>query len=261
MAITSTDLFNNSANYAVNQNDPTNIQDPNKANNDRYLQFMQSLPQFQHDLTNQAVDQGAQGYNEEKSTIDKSANRRGLLYSGLKQGAEQGAANKAANQTQGQIAKQNADLSDYASGYGTQVAQSNAAKVQSDVSAAMNRYKDAQAQHSQNQQGIGQLLQGIGTGAALYAASDKNLKNDIKSGDRASQDMIDKLESKSFSYKDDPDKKQQLGIIAQDLEKSPMGKAIVVDTPKGKHIDIAKALSAVLAVQSVMNKRLNKAGA
>ncbi len=37
-----------------------------------------------------------------------------------------------------------------------------------------------------------------------------------------------------------------------------MGKTLVVETPKGKGVDTMKALAAVMAVQSALNKRLKK---
>lgn len=249
------------AQYDFGQSAATNAQNMVNNQNQAYQGFMSKLPSYQTNMNNQTVDQGAQAYNAQKDTIDKSANQRGLLYSGLKQGAEQGAATQNAQNTQSQIATNNQNLNNYASGYGNQVANSNLANYQSNVGAAFNGYQNQLQTYNQGLGFLGQAAQGAGAGAALYAASDKKLKNDVKDGDKSAQDMVDNLKSKTFSYKDDPEDKHQLGILAQDMEKSPMGKAVVVETPKGKALDIGKALSAVLAVQSVMNKRLHKAGA
>lgn len=237
-----------------------NAQNMLNNNNQQYQGFLNNLPTYQQNLTNQAVDQGAGEFNQEKGSIDRSANARGLLFSGLKQGAEQGAANKAANKTQQTIASNNASLNDYASGYGNQVAQANIAKEQGDTNSAIQTYQQQMQAYNQSQQMMGMGGQGLLSLGALVA-SDEKLKENIKDGDEHAQDMIDNLSAKKFSYKADPDKKEQIGVMAQDMEKSPMGKAVVVETPGGKGLDIGKALSAVLAVQSVLNKRLKKESA
>jgi uncharacterized coiled-coil protein SlyX len=234
--------------------------------NQNYSDFLNNLPQYQSSLQNQAIDQGNQQYTNQKQAIDQNANSRGLLFSGLKQGAEQNAATSAANQTQSNIAQGNANLSNYAQNYGNQVAQSNIANYQGNVNSALNQYQTQLGSYNQGQQFSGQMFGGILGTAGLVAGgigmgSDENLKDDVKDDDGEAQKMIDNLKAKSFSYKDDPEKKTQLGILAQDMEKSPMGKAVVIETPKGKGLDIGKTLSAMMAVQSVMNKRLKKAGA
>jgi len=247
------------------QYDPTQTAAQNAQNmvnnqNQNYQSFLNNLPQYQNNLNNQAIDQGNQSYNNQKQAIDQNANARGLLYSGLKQGAESSAANQAANQTQGQIASNNQNLANYATGYGNQVAQSNIANYQGNVSAALNQYGTQLQQQGQNNQMLGGLLSG-GLAAGALAFSDKNLKKDIKSADDDAIEMVKNLNAKSYKFKDDNEDNDHYGIIAQDLEKSPMGKTLVVETPKGKAIDPAKALSAVLAVQSVLDKRLKKVGA
>lgn len=227
--------------------------------NQNYQDFLTKLPQYQNTLNNQTFDQGAAEYNKQKQNIDQSANSRGLLYSGLKQGAEASAANDIAGQTQNKIMQNNANLNNYATNYGSQVSQSNIANQQGNVSAALQNYGYGLQQQAQNNQMLGGLLSGAATlGGAALIASDEKLKDNVKNADSDADDMVDKLDAKSYSYKEDPEKKEHMGILAQDLEKSPMGKAIVVETPEGKHVDAKKALSAVLAVQSVLNKRLKK---
>lgn len=236
----------------------------NMVNNQNYAtdQFMSNLPQYQNNLNNQTIDKGAQTYNSQKQAIDTSANKRGLLYSGLKQGAEQGAANSAANQTQTGIANNNQTIQNYATGVGNQTVQSNMANYQGDVNAMFNNANMNTQQQAQNNQQSGQMMSGgMGLLGLAAMASDKNLKDDVKDSDDESNKMLSTLKAKTFSYKDDPKKGKQLGILAQDLEKSPMGKAMVIETPKGKHIDMEKALSAVLAVQSTLDKRLKRKGA
>lgn len=117
------------------------------------------------------------------------------------------------------------------------------------------------AQYQADQQMMGQL---IGAGGAVGAAmlSDEAHKENIKSGAKDVQKFLDALAAKSYNYKDAskpgaaPGKR--VGIIAQDLEKSDMGKALVIESPNGKMVDTIQGFGAVLAAQSELNKRLKK---
>lgn len=246
--------------YDPSQSAQNNAQNMVNNQNQNYTSFLSNLPGYQNTMNSQAVDAGNAQYNSQKQSIDQNANARGLLFSGLKQGAESSAATNAANNTQNQIATNNQNLSNYANQYGNQVANTNISNYGSQVQNAANSYGLALGTQSQNNQMIGGLLGGIG-GAVGGIFSDEDLKENIDDGDEPAEQMMDKLEPKKFSYKEDPDKKEQLGVLAQDMEKSPMGKAVVIETPKGKALDIGKTLSAVLAAQSVLHKRLNKESA
>lgn len=246
--------------YDPNASAATNSANMTNNQNQSYQSFMTNLPDYQNNMNNQAIDQGAKSYNNAKDQIDTQANKRGLLYSGMKQGAEAGAANQAADATQKQIAGNNENLSNLATNYGNQLAGTNIQNYEGEVQGAMDQYKNNLSQYSQNQQMLGGLLGGVGSMAAL-AFSDKNLKEDISDGDKDANDMVSNIKPSKFKYKDDPKHEERLGIMAQDLEKSPMGKSLVIETPKGKAIDTMKALAAVMAVQGALDKRLKKAGA
>ena len=47
-----------------------------------------------------------------------------------------------------------------------------------------------------------------------------------------------------------------VGVMAQDLEKSPMGASFVKDTPAGKQVDYGHGLAAILASQANIHDRL-----
>lgn len=119
------------------------------------------------------------------------------------------------------------------------------------------------AQYQADQQMLGSL---IGAGGSLAAAaitkSDKNSKENIKSGAKDVQKFLDALAAKSYNYKDASEPGaapgKRVGIIAQDLEKSDMGKALVINSPSGKMVDTVQGFGAVLAAQSELNKRLKK---
>lgn len=107
----------------------------------------------------------------------------------------------------------------------------------------------------------GLLSAGGGIGAALIKNSDKNLKKDIKDGSKSANEFLKALSAKTFKYKDKKKSQikgndDQLGIIAQELEKSEFGKQMVEDGPNGKQININSGFGAVLAAQAELNKRL-----
>jgi len=47
-----------------------------------------------------------------------------------------------------------------------------------------------------------------------------------------------------------------VGVMAQDLEKTPMGASFVKDTPNGKQVDYGHGLAAILASQVNIHDRL-----
>lgn len=126
----------------------------------------------------------------------------------------------------------------------------------------------------QQQQIAGSVLGAIGTiGAAgsqgkgvakdLFGpGSDKNVKKDIKTTKKPVNEFLDKLTAYEFKYKD-PNQPgaapgQRYGIMAQDLEKSEVGKSLVEDTPHGKMVNAAQGFGAVLAAQAELNRRIKK---
>ena len=100
------------------------------------------------------------------------------------------------------------------------------------------------------------ILQG---GAALF--SDKNLKKDIKEADdRELFKFAQAIKPKSFKFKDEQfGEGEQMGVVAQDLEKEDIGKQLVSETEDGiKALDLKKTLQTSLALQSVIARKLAK---
>lgn len=91
----------------------------------------------------------------------------------------------------------------------------------------------------------------IGAGAA--AASDKRLKKNVHDGDLLAQAFMDSLDAKGFEYKGD--NVPQLGIMAQDMERTREGRSAVLDTPNGKAVSVPDATSRLLAAVANLNKR------
>jgi hypothetical protein len=152
------------------------------------------------------------------------------------------------------------------------------AQMGMDQSSNANLVAQAQLDANRQQQireGKSGLLSGLG-GALSTAAtifSDKRTKKDIKatkgeatrsldkmagSGGQE-REMLDKLQAYEYRYKHEgKDATPQLGIMAQDLEKSRLGKQMVVqDELTGmKMVDFGRGFGALLASQAELNKRL-----
>lgn len=114
-------------------------------------------------------------------------------------------------------------------------------------------------QTAQNQQQIiGAGLGALGA-AGAGALSDKNAKKDVSSADSEIKKWLDELSAKNYKYKQEKHGKgKKTGVMAQDLEKSPIGKSMVENTEDGKMVDFGKGLGAMLASLASINKRLNQ---
>ena len=104
---------------------------------------------------------------------------------------------------------------------------------------------------------------GLGGGIFDLIKSDKDSKASIEISGGKGEDFLDALKAVTFEYKDPKQAGagdgEQLGIIAQDLEKAgPVGKQMVQDTPEGKMVDFGKGFGAILAAQVELNERLKE---
>ena len=106
------------------------------------------------------------------------------------------------------------------------------------------------------------ILGGIATIAAAWLMSDRRVKKNIKPAKTKVQDFLDSLHAYSYEYKqpDSPGARhgEMLGVMAQDLEKTTLGKQFVRDTPAGKLVDMGQGLAAILASQSYLNSRMKR---
>ncbi len=123
-----------------------------------------------------------------------------------------------------------------------------------------NMYQgQAQAQagaDAQTMQTLGQL------GGALIA-SDVRVKTNVEEGSSGIQEMLDKLQPYEYDYKDEiteenPDLEgKQLGVMAQDLEASPLGQEFVQEDESGvKRVDYGKMGSTQMAAISDLHQRI-----
>ena len=107
---------------------------------------------------------------------------------------------------------------------------------------------------------FGQVASGAGQGVAAYAAmSDEREKENISDSDGKASDFLNKLKGKLYEYKDESNGPGvHVGIMAQDLEKTPLGKAMVFEEDGAKKVDYGKGFGAVLAAMTEINDRLKE---
>jgi hypothetical protein len=153
------------------------------------------------------------------------------------------------------------EVADAQNQLGTALSQGRGAdltKYSTDVGAGNTRYaadKDFQGK------AIGA---GAGAASGIIAGvlSDERQKTAVAPGDAEIADMLDKLHARKFQYKDPgaagaaPGKRA--GVMAQDLEKSMAGKALVLETPEGKAIDSPQAVGAMLAALASLHARTKR---
>jgi len=115
---------------------------------------------------------------------------------------------------------------------------------------------------NQNTQTAQQSKSGlISTAGSVVGAifSDRRLKKDIKPAGKAVDSFIGALKDYRFKYKDPKHGEgDTFGVMAQDLEKSKIGKSLVMNLPEGKAIDTAKGYGAVLAAIHRIDERLGR---
>lgn len=121
----------------------------------------------------------------------------------------------------------------------------------------------AQAQQNvqkQNATTFGSLVGAGGSvGAGLIAKSDERSKN----VSRETPDMdsfMAALKPLMFKYKD-PESPgaspgENVGVVAQDVEKTPVGKTMVKNTPDGKMLDLQKGFGVILAALAALHDKI-----
>jgi len=134
-----------------------------------------------------------------------------------------------------------------------------AEQVMAQTNAAAGMYsaeQQAQAQSDAAKWGLVSTAISVG---AFAAFSDKHLKKNIKKETTDLDDFMNGLKSYSYVYKNPQHgEDKRFGIMAQDMEKSNIGKSAVINTAEGKMIDLNKSVSVSLAGLARLNERLNK---
>jgi hypothetical protein len=114
---------------------------------------------------------------------------------------------------------------------------------------------------SQRASQLGGMWSGMAS-SLMGGMSDKKVKKDIKPESKQLDKFVEQLQAYSYKYKDTSKpgtaEGERHGIMAQDLEKSEIGKSFVKDTPNGKMVDYGQGFGAILASQARLNERLKE---
>jgi len=222
--------------------------------------FQDSLPQLKETAYQGALSQSKSNLADSMRNIGSAANSRGLLYGGLKQGADQEATAGAA----GALAKKRYDINSALEQQGQSMDEQQLNRLleayRGDVQSSQNQYGlDLQRQAAQRGM-FGQLAGSAITGGAILAASDERLKKNVKNVDKQVDELLAVIKPKSYEYKDGEKygEGEHISPMAQDLEKSEIGKSMVKDTPEGKMVDYGKMGGSLFAITAALNNRLKK---
>jgi hypothetical protein len=89
--------------------------------------------------------------------------------------------------------------------------------------------------------------------------SDRRGKRDIRAGDSDANDFMNALDAYMFRYRDESrNEPRRLGVMAQDLEESDIGREMVHETPRGKVVDTKRATMAALAALASLHDRVKR---
>jgi hypothetical protein len=112
--------------------------------------------------------------------------------------------------------------------------------------------------NDQNMQLYGAVAKGAGDtiATAAKAFSDERLKTDIKPAGKKLYELLDSAEAHEYRYKDPKHGSPRISSMAQELEKSELGRQMVEETPEGKRVDYGKGLGTMLASQAELHRRL-----
>lgn len=152
-------------------------------------------------------------------------------------------------QQAGTLARQNAIMQGQATEAGiSSNAMSNATQASIANDARTDRYVTA----------------GVSAGAAMLPLllSDEQAKKDIRPADGKVSSFLEALRATDYRYKD-PDTPvtspgRHASVMAQDLEKSELGRRMVHDTPEGKVVDYKEGFATMLASMAALNDRVGE---
>lgn len=121
----------------------------------------------------------------------------------------------------------------------------------------------AQNQQQNTMTGVGAGLTALGTVAGIAASmSDERVKTNIGSGAKSLDQFLSSINAHEYEYKE-PGKPLRgegkfVSPMAQELERTELGKSMVKDTPDGKVVDYGKGLGMYLAALADQHKRIKK---
>jgi hypothetical protein len=124
-----------------------------------------------------------------------------------------------------------------------------------------NRFNAAMGVPTADERYLGGLE---GAGKMAMVASDVRAKEAIADGSSDVDGFMASVSPSTWKYKKEHQDRPEaghgrfLGVMAQDLEKTPAGKAAVKDTAQGKVVDYGKLGGILTAAVSRLHRRLSK---
>ncbi len=101
----------------------------------------------------------------------------------------------------------------------------------------------------------------VGGALGGMSMSDENVKTNVADADEALFSFLDNLGAHEYEYKDEKHGEgRRVSPMAQEIEKSELGKQFVFETADGKAVDYGKGLGTMLAATAALHKRLKKGG-
>jgi hypothetical protein len=104
--------------------------------------------------------------------------------------------------------------------------------------------------------------QSVGAGMGSVVTSDENLKDVAGPAQRSLEHFLGSIGAHNYTYKDPRD---GVGMftspMAQELEKTELGKQAVINTPRGKMVDYARLGGVNLAAASVLHREQKRLAA
>lgn len=96
-------------------------------------------------------------------------------------------------------------------------------------------------------------------GPPAPVASDETLKTDVKDASKDIKDFLSTMGAHDYEYKDEKHGKGRfVSPMAQELEKSKLGKTMVVETGDGKMVDYQRGYGFLMAAASYLNNRIDQ---
>ena len=100
----------------------------------------------------------------------------------------------------------------------------------------------------------GKVVEAIGS---AVSASDERLKTNIAPGQTAASELATAAAPIEFDYQGGAGPEgRRVGVSAQQLEQTPAGRSLVIDTPAGKMVDTNQAALAALGISGDQERRL-----
>lgn len=105
---------------------------------------------------------------------------------------------------------------------------------------------------------------GGGAGPNSDVSLKENMNQTEKSGSEMVEEFLDALKSYTYNYKDKENNGQKnpegkvTSVMAQDLEKSKLGKQMVTEGPEGKMVNYGQGMAPLFAAIAELNQRTKK---